>query len=179
MAESPYLIRFIQLPAGYHEFSFRIEDSFFGDRENSIIQKADIQVSAGLQKGSGAMQLDLVMEGEVVVDCVRCLESFVLPVSFEKHLVVRMVDHPENEDDDDDAIHIAKTAHDIELSNTLYDFISLEVPYNPVHPENEDGSDGCDPEVLKHLKKAEEERQNEEKSPEDDRWAELKKIKLN
>jgi hypothetical protein len=48
-----------------------------------------------------------------------------------------------------------------------------------VHPENEDGSDGCDPEVLKHLKKAEEDRKKEEKSPEDDRWAELKKIKLN
>lgn len=134
---------------------------------------------AVLHKGSGAMQLSLKMEGEVEVECVRCLESFKWPVLIEKTLVVRMVDHPENEDDDDDAIHIAKVAHDIELSNTLYDFVSLEVPYNPVHLPLEDGSDGCDPEVLKHLQQPGAAPEPEAGDATDDRWAALRKIKLN
>ncbi len=179
MAESPYLLRFIQLPAGTHEFSYRIDGTFFHERENSIIHNADIQADAVLTKGAGSMELTLSISGEVEVDCVRCLESFSMPIAIEKHLLVRMVDHPENEDDDDDAIHIAKNAHDIELSTTLYDFISLEVPYSPVHPDNEKGEAGCNPEVLKHLHKPADDVQPNEENSGDDRWAALRKIKLN
>ena len=125
------------------------------------------------------MELSLSITGEVEVDCVRCLESFRLPISIEKHLLVRMVDHPENEDDDDDAIHIAKAAHDIELSTTLYDFISLEVPYSPVHPADENGEEGCNPEVMKHLQQPSADIQPETNESGDDRWAALRKIKLN
>jgi uncharacterized metal-binding protein YceD (DUF177 family) len=179
MAESPYLLRFVQLPAGTHEFTFRINGDFFRERGNAIIRDADIQVKATLLKGSGAMQLLLEIEGDAEVECVRCLEPFRLPVFIEKELVVRMVDHPENEDDDDDAIHVAKTAHEMELSNTFYDFICLEVPYSPVHPDQEDGSDGCNPEVVKHLQQPEKPNQSEAETPADDRWAALRKIKLN
>lgn len=176
MSESPYLLRFIQLPVGTHAFSYQIDGAFFLERENSIIKDADIHVKAALSKGSGAMQLELEIKGSVVVDCVRCLESFRMPVDLHRQLVVRMVEHPENEDDDDDAIHIAKTAHDIELSNTLYDFITLEVPYSPVHPDEADGIAGCNPEVLRHLQIPPAEEPTGDQS---DRWAALRKIKLN
>lgn len=176
MSESPYLLRFIQLPVGTHAFHYQIDGEFFLDRENSIIKDADIQVKAVLNKGAGAMQLELEMKGWVVVDCVRCLESFRLPVDLQRQLVVRMVDHPENEDDDDDAIHIAKAAHEIELSHTLYDFITLEVPYSPVHPDQADGTAGCNPDVLRHLQVPPSEENTGDQS---DRWAVLRKIKLN
>ncbi|MFN8155299.1 MAG: DUF177 domain-containing protein [Bacteroidia bacterium] len=179
MAESPYLLRFIQLPVGIHEFSYTIDGNFFRERENSIIQNAVIQVDVVLHKANTAMQLELSITGEVDVECVRCLESFSMPIDIEKQLVVRMVDHPENEDDDDDAIYIAKSAHEIELSNTLYDFISLEVPYSPVHPQTEEGEDGCDPEVLRHLQQPAPPASDEKPAEGDDRWAALRKIKLN
>ena len=67
MAESPYLIRFIQLPTGQHEYTFRIDDSFFKDREGTIIHGASIEVDVVLHKSSGAMQLELKMKGEVKI----------------------------------------------------------------------------------------------------------------
>lgn len=182
MAESPYLIRFQQLPAGQHEFDFRIDDTFFKDREGSIIQGAKVDVKIILHKNASAINLEMKMVGEVKVDCMRCLEAFNFPVDFEKNLLVRMVDAPSPEDDDIDTIHIAKTAHDIDLTNHLYDFLTLEVPYSPVHPDHTDGATGCNPEILKHIKQVSKEKEDGKGGTEgggDDRWSELRKIKLN
>ncbi len=180
MAESPYLIRFVQLSLGEHEFEFRIDDSFFKDREGSIIKGASVVVKVILHKTSGAMHLDLNMIGEVSVDCVRCLEPFLLPVKIERSLLVRMLETPGKEEDDIDAIHIAKTAHEIDLKNHLYDFLTLEVPYSPVHPDLVDGSPGCNPDILKHITPgATKKGKKQDGQKGDDRWAALRKIKLN
>lgn len=179
MAETPYIIRFIQLPTGRHEFEFRIDDTFFKDFEGTIIHGAAIEVKAVLHKNAGAMQLELIMEGEVTVDCMRCLEPFTLPISVDKILLLRLVDTPSPEEDDIDAIHIAKTAHDLDLKHHLYDFLTLEVPYSPVHADREDGSPGCNPEILKHIKQMDQQKEDDGKTAGDDRWSVLRKIKLN
>lgn len=173
MAVSPYLIRFNHLPPGDHEYRFKLDDAFFQDKEGGMIQQADVRVVAVLHKGSGAMQIRLQMEGKVQVQCVRCLEPLSLPVHFDQVLLVRMVDEPRPDDDDNDAIHIPKSAIEIDLERHLYDFLILQVPYSPVHPEQHDGQPGCDPEVLRLLEKI--------KKPEegDDRWSALKNIRLN
>ena len=180
MAVSPYLIRFMQLPIGQHEFDFRIDDTFFKDREGSIIQQAAVDVKVIFHKTASAMSLDLSMDGDVAVECVRCLESFRMPIEMEKSLLVRLVDQPTAEEDDDDTVFVAKTANELDLSKTIYDFLTLEVPYSPVHANLENGEDGCDPEVLKHIKKAAPNASSSEEQPDEDgRWSELKKIKLN
>ncbi len=180
MAESPYLIRFIQLSSGQHEYDFRIDDSFFKDRKGSIIHGADVQAKVILHKNAGAMQLEMKMTGEVKVDCMRCLEAFQLPVNIDKILLVRMVDTPRHEEDDIDAIHIARTAHEINLEDHFYDFLTLEVPYSPVHPDQADGTPGCNPDILKHLKRPDQQTgESGDGEKPDDRWSALRKIKLN
>lgn len=181
MADSPYLIRFAQLPVGKHEYGFRIDDSFFQHQEGSIIHRAEVNVQAVLHKTSNvAMHLDLEMKGLVTVDCVRCLEPFALPVDLNKSLVIRLVEAPSEEEDDEDTIQVAQTAHELDLSRAMYDFLTLSVPYSPVHPDDHDGNSGCDPEVLKHIRQsgAIEEHPNGEAEG-DDRWNILKKIKFN
>lgn len=176
MAVSQFLIRFNHLPPGDHEFRFRLDDAFFRNREGSVIQEADVEVLAILHKGSGAMQLRLKMEGSVKVECVRCLEPLQLPVHFDQTLLIRMVDEPKPDDDDDDAIHIPKSAIDFDLERHLYDFITLQVPYSPVHPEIHNGQPGCNPEVLRLLEKT---RKPGDDEGDDDRWSALKNIRLN
>lgn len=180
MADSPYIIRFLQLGPGNHEFDFRIDDTFFKDREGSIIHQADVSAKAILHKEANAMQLDLEMKGNVTVDCVRCLESFVLPVDVKHTLLIRMVEEASREEDDVDAIQISRSANEIDLQQALYDFLTLAVPYSPVHPDREDGTEGCDPEVMKYLLQRGfiEEHPNGEATG-DDRWTVLKKIKFN
>jgi uncharacterized metal-binding protein YceD (DUF177 family) len=180
MADSPYIIRFIQLSPGDHTFDFRIADSFFDQREESIIRRAAVDVHAVLHKTANSISLDLSFSGAVTVDCVRCLEPFSLPVDFQRSLLVRMVETPSEEEDDEDAIQVSKTAHDIDLSRALYDFLTLAVPYSPVHPDLENGNLGCDPEVLQHIHQGGSIEEHPDGEAEgDDRWSILRKIKFN
>lgn len=180
MTDSVYIIRFNHLAEGIHEYDFSIDDSFFAKREESIIKLAKVDVKVTLHKDSGGMHLDLSMIGDVAVDCVRCLEGFRMPVEIEKSLLVKMVDEVNEEYDDEDEIYISKKAIEIDLSHSLYDFLTLEIPYCPVHPEDENGVETCNPEVLKHIKKQETKTEEKDKENEGDaRWSELKKIKLN
>jgi len=91
-----------------------------------------------------------------------------------------MVETPSEEEDDEDAIQVSKTAHDIDLSRALYDFLTLAVPYSPVHPDLENGSLGCDPEVLQHIHQGGSIEEHPDGEAEgDDRWSILRKIKFN
>ena len=178
MAESPFSLRFNHLPAGEHEFDYRIDDAFFKDRESSLIHGADVKVTAILHKSPGSMQLELNMSGVVSVECVRCLELFNLPLDIHRTLLVRMVEQPAAEEDDVDAITISRTAISIDLEQAVYDFLTLEIPYSPVHPDHADGSAGCKAGVSGQVTKGPTiDREENEKN--DDRWAALKKIRLN
>lgn len=178
MAESPFSLRFNHLPAGEHEFDYRIDDTFFKDREGSLIHAADVMVTAILHKSAGSMQLELMMSGVVSVECVRCLELFKLPLDIHRTLIVRMVEQPSVEEDDVDAITISRTAISIDLEQAIYDFLTLEIPYSPVHPDKVDGSEGCKAgESAPDSKEPPASREDSEKN--DDRWAALKKIRLN
>lgn len=178
MAESPFSLRFNHLPAGEHEFDYRIDDAFFKDREGSLIHAADVMVTAILHKSAGSMQLELNMSGMVSVECVRCLELFQLPLDIHRTLVVRMVEQPAAEEDDVDAITISRTAIAIDLEQAIYDFLTLEIPYSPVHPDHADGSEGCKASIPSPItKELSADREDNEKK--NDRWAALKKIRLN
>ena len=176
MSDNQYLIRFNHLPEGEHEYEFSIEDNFFAKIEESIIKQASVDVKVVLRKDSGAISLDLKIIGDVAVECVRCLEPFRFPVDIEKSLLVKVVDALNEEYEDEDEIYITSKAVDINLEHTLYDFLTLEVPYSPVHPEDDNGVETCNPKVLKHIKKKEEEKAEKEQDP---RWQALKKIKSN
>ena len=82
----------------------------------------------------------------------------------------------EAEDDDNDTIHIANSASELVLNNHIYDFVTLEIPYSPTHPD-EDDQPGCVNEALDALSDDQEEEKSEEVN--DERWSALKKIKLN
>jgi len=124
------------------------------------------------------MQLELNMSGVASVECVRCLELFKLPLDIHRNLIVRMVEQPSAEEDDVDAITISRTAISIDLEQAIYDFLTLEIPYSPLHPDNPDGSEGCKAGISAPARNepAADRKDNEKK---DDRWAALKKIRLN
>lgn len=172
---SAYLIKFTGLPTGDHEFDYEIGDSFFEGREGSIIKKASVKAKVILHKGS-TMQLDMQMEGVIRVECMRCLEEMPLEVNVERSLLIRKVDAVSTEEDDVDSISVPANAHDIDMSIHLYDFLTLEVPYSPVHPDDENGIPTCNPEALKYIASL---KKSAEENPADDRWAALRKIKMN
>ena len=163
---SAYTIRFSGLGPGRYEYTFHIGEDFFADRPESIIQKAEAEAVVILHKAS-TNQIELRINGKIWVECVRCLEPFEMPVSVEKTMLIRQVDNPNPEEDDDDRIHISNAAHEIDARPLLYDYLTLQVPYRPVHEDPP-----CDPELLKFLA-------SDPDQEEKDTWNALRNIKLN
>ena len=170
---SLYTIQFASLTPGEHHYNYRITDDFFSQYEHSLLTKADVQVEVTLLKGVNNLQFTFHFRGAIKVTCVRCLDAFDLPVDEERHLLVRQLDADSSEEEEEDIISIPLTDHEIDLRQHLYDYLSLMVPLNPVHPDKKDGSSGCNQEALKEM-----ENHLRLDDGSDPRWDILKKLKL-
>ncbi len=171
-----YIIQFVGLSVGLHEYKFEVKDEFFEDHEYSEVKKANITVDLNLLKQSQMMVLEFEIGGTVKADCDLCTEEFDLPLTGSHKLIVK-VGGSDAGDEDDDIITIAANEHELDLSQYIYEYITLSLPIKRVHPLNENGESTCNEEVIKKLKKFLIE--EEEKKNTDPRWNGLKDIKLN
>jgi uncharacterized protein len=171
---SQYIIQFASLPPGKHEYEFHITDEFFRNFEHSLVKTADVQVKAVLEKGVNNLQFTFGFSGSINAECVRCLDEFSIPVEEERHLLVRQIEQLTEEEEEEDIISIPLTDHEIDLAPHLYDYLSLMVPLNPVHPDKADGSSGCNENTLREMNA----HLNSDANHDDPRWEILKKLKL-
>ena len=169
-----YIINFGSLASGEHEFEFTVNNSFFQTFEHSVIQKGDIDVLVVVEKKENMLLLDFTMEGTVTVPCDRCLEDLDLDIEGYNELIVKIGDH--QEELSEDVIMISSKDYEIDVAQYIYEFITLMIPMRNVHDEKENGQ-VCDPAILKELEKHIS-HQNEE-TPQDPRWDDLKNINLN
>ena len=171
-----YIIQFVGLSVGTHLFEFDINDKFFESLDYSEIKQGNIQVKLSLLKQSNMMVLQFEIGGTIKTNCDRCTVKFDLPINGNYKLIVK-VGGSDTGNEDDDIITIAANEHELDLSQYLYEYITLSLPIKRVHPDNSKGGTTCDKKMLKELKNFLIE--NEEKSASDPRWDELRKIKLN
>ena len=169
-----YVIEFGSLPLGQHEFEFEVGDSFFQLFENSIVQHGNVDVLVVLEKKSNMLLLDFTLQGRVMVTCDRCLDDLELELEGFSELIVKLGDHTEEESED--VIMIPATEHQLDLSQLIYEYISVMIPMRNVHPENEEGKSTCNPEILREIEKHQQQPEMDETDP---RWEMLKNINLN
>jgi len=165
-----YAIQFSGLKPGTHDFEFEIDKKFFENIEYSEIKEGKIHVALELEKHSNMLVLNFVLQGDVKVPCDRCGEDFLLPLNDKQRLIVKFGD--ELTEESEDVITIPRNESEINVAHFIYEYIILALPYKRVHPEGK-----CDKEVLKKLKKLEEE--TNKKKTTDPRWDGLKNITLN
>ncbi|MFL5766028.1 MAG: YceD family protein [Bacteroidia bacterium] len=178
-----YIIQFAGLGLGKHDYEFEVKDSFFEDLDYSEIKKGNIEIKLELLKQSQMMVLELNIGGTVNVECDLCTGEFDLPINGQYRLIVKVGGH-ETGDEDDDIITIAANEHELDLSQYIYEYITLSLPIKRVHLPDAEGKNTCDKEVLKKLEnflveKEENKEEGEEEDKTDPRWNELKNIKLN
>jgi uncharacterized metal-binding protein YceD (DUF177 family) len=172
-AARDYTIHLGSLGSGEEEFEFHVSEKFFQKFEQSIIQKGEVDVLVVVEKKENMILLDFTTAGEVTVPCDRCLQDLVMEIEGYNELIVKIGDH--NEELSEDVIMISSKEHEIDLSQYIYEFISLMIPMRNVHDESENGQ-ACDPEVLKEIQK----HINHDHEPQSDpRWDGLKNINLN
>jgi uncharacterized protein len=168
-----YAIRISGLGEGDHIFSFELDRQFFALFEHSDICNGNVKATVTLEKKPGVISLHFCLEGEVEVICDRCLDNFMTGVSSTHSIFVKTGETPGEVDED--VLIIGKDEHEIEVSQYMYEFIILALPYQRIHPDDDNGKSLCNPEMLKKL---DDHRAKERDSKEttDPRWDALKGI---
>jgi len=174
-SSNPYLIQFAGLKNGEHKFDYVIDDAFFKDRQYSEVQHAHIFTQVILTKEVNLLVFDIKMEGTINVLCDRCGDPFDFPVWGERKFIVSLTN--DKFEEGDDIISLSLDASEIDISQTLYEYVNLLLPQRRIHPAKEDGTDGCNAEAIKILDKLSANEAEEKKT--DPRWDALKKIKEN
>ena len=170
-----YSIKFKGLKDGIHVFNYEVDDRFFEKFEKSEVEKADITIKLTLNKRPQYLELDFDLAGIVNVQCDRCLDYFNLPIEYQGRLYVKFVSEAtEVHDETSDMVVMSQGESELNIAQYIYEFIILSLPYQRVHPDDENGESMCNEEMLKRLEDYE---IDESDNSIDPRWEKLKSIK--
>ncbi len=163
-------IPFKGLAEGVHEFSYTIDDTFFEAIDYSEVKKGLLSAEVTLDRQAGMMQLHFTISGYVTLTCDRCLELFNMPVHCDEILIIKT--GPEPKEESEEVIVIADTEYKLNLWHYIYEYISLQVPYRKVHPNDENGNSTCDRKQIERIDTLNASNRN------DPRWDALKNLKF-
>jgi uncharacterized metal-binding protein YceD (DUF177 family) len=166
-----YIIPFVGLELGNHQFEFEVNDSFFEHFEFSQIQHGQIHVIVDLEKMERMMVFNIGIEGDALVTCDRCTNEFSISLSDTQRLIVKL--GAEYIEESEDVVVIPETEYRFDLSPYIYEFIHLALPARLLHPDDENGNSTCDLDMLRLLETL---APNEDTS--DPRWEALRKLNL-
>lgn len=140
----PYRVDLNAIGKEQVSFDFKIDDTFFSAFEQAIVKEGDLLAHVEISpKAGNSYQLQVGVEGYVVVPCDRCLEPMSLNVSVRQDVNVETAstDH----DASVDAV-VAEKDGSLDLAPLIYDFIALAIPIQHMHAEGE-----CDVEMMNKL----------------------------
>lgn len=143
--DNQFIIPFVGLKQGKHEFNFDITDAFFETFEYSIIQKGEVHINFILDKKDTMMVGEFQLEGRVKTACDRCNDSIEIPIEGEFRLIYKFA----NEDEEDESIVVIfPEEFEIDIKDTLLEFMNVLLPSRSIHDEGE-----CNDEMLDYLSK--------------------------
>jgi uncharacterized protein len=168
--KSPFAIPFVGLKTGLHEFEFDIDKSFFESLPYSLIENGRLIAYLELEKKETMLIANLEIDGFIFTDCDRCSEPLTQEIEGEMTLYYAF---GEEESEDENLIVIAPESYQIDLTQPLYELISLSLPAKMVH---EDGD--CNEEMVELINKYQQP-SSDSNSDDDDidpRWSALKNL---
>lgn len=159
-----FLIPFVGLKEGKHQFDFQIDKKFFDAFEFDEYEDASIAVTVILEKKITLMQLHFSCKGAVTVPSDATGEDIDLPIEGQFNIIVKF--GQEFDDSHDEILILPQEAYQLDLKQYIYELIVLSVPLRRVMPDESE-------------LESEEEYLEEEKNYEQDvdpRWDQLKKL---
>ena len=143
-----YVIPFAGLQEGRHEFEFDVDDTFFEHFESSEISQGKLDIKVILLKKQQFLELDFNIKGQVKTVCDRCLGEFDFPLTYQGKLFFKFGD--KSYELTDEIIILDTSEHEINISQYIYEFIHLALPYRRIHPDI-NGTSGCDSAMIQKL----------------------------
>ena len=171
-----FLIPFIGLKLGKHQFEYQINKAFFESFDYDEFESADIKVSVVFDKKSTLLELNFKHKGTIHVPCDLTNEMFDFPIKGKLKVIVQFGE--EYNDDNDELLILPHGEHEINISQIIYEMIALSIPFRKVHPGVKDGT--LDSEALRKLNelRVEEVKKDNKNTEEniDPRWDKLKQL---
>ena len=177
--DKDFLIPFIGLKNGEHEFNYIIEKEFFDFYDYSDFNTICTNVSILLNKKSTLLELHFKHKGLVNLPCDVTNEDFNLDIKGEIDLVVKFGE--EFNDEYDDVLIIPFNEYQINVAQYIYEMITLSIPVKRVHPGIADGTLESEALFILGYQEDESSEQEEDKTEIteeeiDPRWSKLKKL---
>lgn len=168
-----YLIPFLGLKIGKHQFDYQVDNTFFAHFDYDEFNDASVKVSIILEKKSTLLELEIKHKGTVNVPCDVSGEEFDLAIKGNLKLVVKFGDA--FNDENEELLIIPHGEFQINMAQYIYESIVLSVPLRRIHPGVKDGSLT---EVIEKLESLapKENKESEQKNEIDPRWENLKKL---
>ena len=133
-----FLIPFIGLKLGKHQFEYQISKAFFEHFDFDEFESANIKVSIVLEKKNTMLELNFKQAGTINVPCDLTSEDFDLPIEGSLKLVVRFGET--FNDENEDLLILPIGEHQIDVSQYIYEMIALSIPLKKIHPGIQDGT---------------------------------------
>ena len=121
-----------KLTPGEHHFDFTLDKEFFEHMESSDVRDAALSARVDVNYKGDIYDLAMHIEGEVTVQCDRCLDEMQLPIDAAYHIMVKFGDA--YRDDSDELLEIPDSQTSLNIAYMLYDTASLAIPIKHVHP---------------------------------------------
>jgi len=129
-----FLIPFVGLKQGKHQFEFEIDKKFFEYFDFDEYENVNIKVDLTLDKKSTMLELSFKHKGTVNVPCDISNENFDLPVKGKLNLIVKFGE--EYNDENDEMLVLPHGEYQVDVSQYIYEMIVLSVPLKRVNPES-------------------------------------------
>jgi uncharacterized metal-binding protein YceD (DUF177 family) len=173
-AKKEFLIPFVGLKQGKHQFEFDIDKTFFDGFDFDEYNGVNVKVNLVLEKKSTMMELSFKHKGTVNVPCDLTNEDFDLVIKGAINLIVKFGDEFNN--DNEEILILPHGEYQVDVSQYIYEMIVLSVPTKRVHPGIKDGTFGVG--ILNKLEELapKEKLEIKEEKTNDPRWDGLKKL---
>lgn len=144
-----YNIEIAKLKSGQNEVNFKIEDSFFNLKANSLISQGSINVHLDIFKKEGLLNFKFTFSGTINTQCDICLDSFEMPVSGEELIFYKISEIPK--ESDDEFIYIDDNVLEINVYDNIYEIICTSLPMVKSCEKNSLSPKNCNPQMLKYI----------------------------
>ena len=162
MKLSDFNIEFIKFKNETDTFHYKINDLFFGLKDNSLFESGDIDISVTCTRNESNITLDYHFAGHIATACDRCLSDIKIAIEADRNEVLRLT---ANEDLLQEENYISVNYQVYNVYDSIYEQICLEMPVRKICKVSE---------TKKECKIDHPETTTEDVV--DERWAELKKL---
>ncbi len=174
METKHFFIKVSRLSEGENHAQFELNVDFFVSNGSDFISNCKLIADVKISKLEATSRILFHIHGTVGVLCDVCNRSISLPIDFKQSVLLKISDSVSRDiNSEEEIIYMRKSEDNIYFDELIYDFVLISIPMKK-SCDIEGVVKNCDNAILKKL----EDLSHDNEDP-DDRWDELKNLKIN